>query len=344
MIFTTETQSPQRMTNVSSNTCISFISLCTHHGSVFKNFLLITACAIFCLFFAKGSAESPDNVTTKKYYLVACAIFQDETLFLKEWLEYHKLIGIEHFYLYNNLSTDNYKEVLKPYIEEGIVDLLEWDVETHNQAEYLNRLQRPAYMHALESLKDRTVWAAFIDLDEFLLPMRHGNLHEVLKDYEDYAGLAINWQLFGTSGVQSLPADQLLIENLVWKASPQRPLNQFIKLIVKPHTVKTVHDPHYFEFHEGYFAVDSTKKPLDKGQRGQEIVLDTICINHYWFGTLDWFLNNKIPRREKWGIVFPKEHLEEIIAAYNEINDGTILKFAPALKQAMYKSIPYESK
>ena len=41
------------------------------------------------------------------YYSSICAIFKDEARFLREWLEYHRLIGIEHFYLYNNFSTDD---------------------------------------------------------------------------------------------------------------------------------------------------------------------------------------------------------------------------------------------
>ena len=38
----------------------------------------------------------------KKYYCSICAIFRDEGTYLKEWIEYHRIIGIDHFYLYNN--------------------------------------------------------------------------------------------------------------------------------------------------------------------------------------------------------------------------------------------------
>ena len=54
-----------------------------------------------------------------RYKTAICLIFKDEAPFLQEWIEYHHLIGIEHFYLYNNNSTDNYEEVLKPYIDKG---------------------------------------------------------------------------------------------------------------------------------------------------------------------------------------------------------------------------------
>lgn len=279
--------------------------------------------------------KAPVSANNPPYYLVACAIFQDEVFFLKEWIEYHRLIGIEHFYLFNNKSTDNYREILAPYMQEGMIDLFDWDVATHNQKEYLDLAQKPAYMQAINYVKDKTTWAAFIDLDEFLVPMRHDNLQDLMKNYEDYGALAINWQLFGTSGLEHLPDNQLLIESLTWKGNPARHLNQFVKLILQPKFVVSLNDPHDFEFQESIHAVNSDKVPLPKHARGQLVILDTICINHYWFGTLDYFLNHKIPRREKWGIHISKENLQDIVAAYNEIEDLSIQRFVPFLKTAL---------
>ena len=34
------------------------------------------------------------------YDLAVAAIFKDEARYLKEWLDYHLLAGVEHFYLY----------------------------------------------------------------------------------------------------------------------------------------------------------------------------------------------------------------------------------------------------
>ncbi len=66
---------------------------------------------------------------TPKHYVSICAIFRDEAPFLEEWIEYHRMIGVEHFYLYNHLSADHYYEVLRPYIQEGIVELKDWPIE-----------------------------------------------------------------------------------------------------------------------------------------------------------------------------------------------------------------------
>ena len=61
-------------------------------------------------------------IKDKKYYISICAIFKNEGHNLKEWIEYHKLIGIDHIYLYNNFSDDNYHETLLQYMNLGVHD------------------------------------------------------------------------------------------------------------------------------------------------------------------------------------------------------------------------------
>mgnify|MGYP002522247983 CR=1 FL=1 len=45
---------------------------------------------------------------TKKYRISICGIFKNESRFLKEWMEYYVMIGVDHFYMYNNNSEDDY--------------------------------------------------------------------------------------------------------------------------------------------------------------------------------------------------------------------------------------------
>jgi hypothetical protein len=48
-------------------------------------------------------------------YLSAVLIAKNEASYLVEWLEFHRLVGIEHVYLYDNGSTDQTPELLRPY-------------------------------------------------------------------------------------------------------------------------------------------------------------------------------------------------------------------------------------
>ena len=51
-----------------------------------------------------------------KYDLAVVAIFKNEAPYLCEWLGYHLLAGVEHFYLYDNDSSDNCDEIIEPYV------------------------------------------------------------------------------------------------------------------------------------------------------------------------------------------------------------------------------------
>jgi len=47
------------------------------------------------------------------------AMVKNESEYIKEWLEYHMLVGVDKFVIYDNNSDDNLKEILQPYINSG---------------------------------------------------------------------------------------------------------------------------------------------------------------------------------------------------------------------------------
>jgi len=92
-------------------------------------------------------------------YLAVCAIMKNEGRYLREWIEFHKIVGVERFYLYDNGSTDDTCDVLAPYVRSGDVILTDWA---------LHPGQVQAYDHCLKQNASKARWIAFIDLDEFL--------------------------------------------------------------------------------------------------------------------------------------------------------------------------------
>lgn len=145
----------------------------------------------------------PHHSKPKKYTLSICAIFKNEAPYMKEWMEYYILMGVDHFYLYDNNSDDNYLEILKPYIDQGIVTFQQWpDIPG----------QISAYRHWYEHYRHETNWCTFIDLDEFLCPLYGVNLKEWLGKHQKYPIYAIYWQMFGTSGRLVSDNSKLVIE------------------------------------------------------------------------------------------------------------------------------------
>jgi len=139
----------------------------------------------------------------KEYRVSAVTIFKDEARFLSEWLEYHIMTGFDHFYMYNNNSTDDYENVLRPYIQNGIVTLIQWPQE-HGQI--------AAYQHFYENYRSRTQWIAFLDMDEFVVPRYKTDINEWIKNYEKYPSILVYWKMFGTSGKMHHDDHRLTIE------------------------------------------------------------------------------------------------------------------------------------
>lgn len=46
-------------------------------------------------------------------YLSICAVIKNEGPYLEEWIEFHRIQGVEHFYLYDNGSADQTKDILE---------------------------------------------------------------------------------------------------------------------------------------------------------------------------------------------------------------------------------------
>ena len=93
--------------------------------------------------------------------LAVVAILKNEGPYLKEWLDYHLLAGVDHFYLYDNESPDNQAEVVKPYVEAGLVDYIPCPGKV---------MQMFAYNDAVKKFKFFNRYIAFIDGDEFVYP------------------------------------------------------------------------------------------------------------------------------------------------------------------------------
>ena len=186
-----------------------------------------------------------------KHYISLVAIFQNEARFLKEWIEFYLLMGVEHFYLYNHLSTDEYMDILEPYIKNGIVELKQVTKKPKNLKEW-NIIQTDSYSDAVIRSKNSSEWLIVVDTDEFLFPVKDQNLVELLKKYDYYAALSVNWKIFGSADVEKIESDKLLIESLI-KSTDQQDLR--VKTIVKPRYTDKFEHPHFPFLLAGYSQV-----------------------------------------------------------------------------------------
>lgn len=268
-----------------------------------------------------------------KYELAMCAIFRNEAPFLEEWIEFHLLMGVQHFYLYNNLSTDHYKKVLKPYLKKKQVTLIHWPFEYASLNDW-NNIQCTAYRDAIAKARHQARWLAILDMDEFIFPVEKENLLEFLKNYSRFGGVCANWQMYGTSHVSKIPQDKLLIETLLMKAPKDYSDNNHVKSIVQPLRVRECRSPHFCFYLEGYQQVNENKEHF-QWARSPYVSIDKIRINHYWTRDEDYFYTSKISRRSDWyGNV--QRQINRLEALNTHPDDGAIQRFVPQLRTRIF--------
>jgi tetratricopeptide (TPR) repeat protein len=203
-------------------------------------------------------------------YLSLCLVCKDENHYLPEWLDYHILLGVDRFYIYDNESHVSLRTSLAAYIQRGWVVV----IDAPGQAIQLN-----AYDHCLRTFGAHTFWLGFIDTDEFLLPKTNSNLKDLLKEFEPYAGLAVSSLFFGSNGhlVRPLQGQLAAYTTRVDAAIHEY---QLVKSIVQPRWVIMPNSPHDFIYQENQSCVNEVFLPVEYQRFPTHT--EKIQLNHYY--------------------------------------------------------------
>jgi hypothetical protein len=126
----------------------------------------------------------------------------------QEWIEFHLLMGVEHFFLYagQSLPGDNWPEVLQPYIDEGLVTV---------SPQYTGfSPQGLSYEHCLSEHYLDSHWLMFIDVDEYMVVKEpYHNFSELLHEFEEHPGNTVV-KLWFVTEITSLCRTSCALEDL----------------------------------------------------------------------------------------------------------------------------------
>jgi hypothetical protein len=257
-----------------------------------------------------------------KPYLSVCAIFKDEAPYLREWIEFHRIVGVERFFMYDNDSSDAGAEILAPYVRSGLV-------EYHTVGGELAQMR--AYMHALRYSGDQTTWMAFIDIDEFLFSPSKCTLSHVLPAFERAPAVGANWCVFGHSNHKTKPDD--LVTASYTRRTVNQQINKHVKSIVQPARVLPIAppDPHHFIYADG-LAVNERHQEF-RGPFSEPVSFDLLRVNHYWSKSVEEATRKAAIRRADNGMT---RNLEQLLAPeLNEVTDLAIAEWLPELRIAL---------
>jgi Glycosyltransferase family 92 len=261
-------------------------------------------------------------------YLAACACLGFDVPYLVEWLEFHRMVGVERFFLYNNGDREGQREMLAPYVADGIVDLHEWPTFPP---------QVSAHNNCIELHRDDARWIAFIDTDEFLFAPDGRALPEVLADYEKWPGVGVGRVFYGPSGHRLKP-DGLVIESYLRKL-PDHRASTAVKSIVDPTRTGASATPHSFD-HPNGFIVDERHRPIEDPLWPQmpSFSVERLRINHYWTKSEEE-LEEKFGRaRPDTGQPYPERRTPTMMREWDRKSgehDDAILRFVPGVKKRL---------
>jgi hypothetical protein len=211
-------------------------------------------------------------------HLGIVVIVRNEAPYLEEWLGYHVALGVDHVFLYDNGSDDDLEQVVERHVNHGLLTLVHWPLPGG---------QLDAYSHALRFFGPSVDWLAFIDVDEFIVPLVDDDIPTLLARFPDAADIRVPRVDFGFSGHRS-PPDALTIDAYtgvadVFGRDPSLPPR--VKTIVQSRGVSAV-GIHTATLADVPVARDERPVPTRSVRTGAR---DLAQVNHYYTRSFDEF-------------------------------------------------------
>lgn len=214
---------------------------------------------------------------TYRYHLAIVTIAKNEREYLREWVAFHKIIGVEKIYLYDNDSTDCMIETISDFIHEGFVSV----IPIHGKKQHYN-----AYNDAIKRYGRENKYMVFIDCDEYLIPRDKGAnivsiVDRIISKNPNSGGITVNWRMYGSSGYTEKP-EGLCIECFTYRSNTEFGKgNKCIKSIVKPLCVYRFMHSHFPVYKPGWYNIDQKGIPVP-GFHSVPDDNDPLRINHYF--------------------------------------------------------------
>jgi hypothetical protein len=274
----------------------------------------------------------------RPHHLAIGTMFRDEARFLREWIEYHLMVGVDHFFLLQNddPTADEYRaarDVLEPYCRLGLVTLA-------LHADRTPDWQLLGWERLLRRYGPLCDWMAFIDLDVFMVPMKGDSVVAIvdLCDRPAVAGLAAHYCTFGDSGLAETPA--LQIESFVRRAPLDAAPNWSVNYIVRPGRIARVTAQGCNMPVDGCAIVNTDWEVVPPNSGKRKGPMDVLRLNHYSVRSrADW--ERKVARgwpeaAAQW--TDPNHaHRDHKLAMLNrnDEHDASMHRFLPALKERL---------
>jgi hypothetical protein len=154
---------------------------------IFKLLILFLLLIYFKVFIFKENLKTND--------VALCMIAKNENLYIKEFVEYYKNLGIKKIYLYDNndINGENFNTILNSYINSKFIKV--------KNIRGKSEIQLHAYNDCYQRYLNEYSWFIFLDVDEFLYIKNNKTISNFLSDkrFLNCNTIFINYNEYGDS-------------------------------------------------------------------------------------------------------------------------------------------------
>lgn len=224
-----------------------------------------------------------------------CCIAKMENVYLREWVEWYKSIGVTNICLYDNNDEDGevFNDVIGDFIDSGFVIV--------ENLRGLDKMQIPSYQMCYDKYNKDYDWLCFFDADE-LLEIEDGNISDFLSKniFKDAEGIRVCWKNFDDN-------DLITVENNNYsftrfrRTLDENSIEQRISKIILRGGLNNIH----FLLHTGgEHGIHLKCRVVDchgnvhpnNSFLLSERIWDNAWLNHYRFKTLEEYIKIKTKR------------------------------------------------
>ena len=238
-----------------------------------------------------------------------CTIALHEEPYIDEWIQYHLKLGFDHIYVYDNDPANPLNHLPQRYPQRVTVVPFPG----------LQR-QMASYRSFVRQFRHRHTWAAFIDVDEFIVLRQHSQILGFLQEYCPRGALGLHWVIFDSNN-HRFYEDRPVLERFTRR---QNRTAGNVKLLVYLPDLLLMKNPHVAALAAGHTR-DCHGHPL-KSHAGPHPNEDIACIHHYFTKSEEEFRQKC--QRGRADLANKRDFDREFIRLNNgAIQDRSALKF-----------------
>ena len=235
-----------------------------------------------------------------KYKISVISMFKNEHMIMDEWIQHNISEGIQHFYLIDNGSTDNYLDILNKYI--GKITLV---VDSYRHPETTQNVL--FNKHFLDLVKNESEWIIICDMDEYIYSR---NEYKTIFDYvnnipNNIEKIILPWKNFGNNNIVKQPPSIVSSFTLYEEANAYKERvhennwRGHCKSLIKTQNLKVL-EIHCSELNinDNLHFSDFLQAPNIKSYN---ITTQNLHINHYQHMSIEYYRNVKMIRGDGQG-------------------------------------------